>query len=98
MRDEQLDVITTEMEICEAALDEVIQAAQANEEWRQYLVCDGLPAPWDVPGMNTYIHLWEKEVYTVSSERCKERTTEAINVPKKNLKKKIFSKIQFFSC
>ncbi|PNF19093.1 hypothetical protein B7P43_G10819 [Cryptotermes secundus] len=31
---------------------------QANNEWKQYMKCDGLPDPASLSEMNTYIYLW----------------------------------------
>nr|XP_032525572.1 protein CASC1-like [Danaus plexippus plexippus] len=48
---------------------------QLDEEWQQYLKCDGLPDPRVVTQMNTYIHVWKESGNCDDDEldrRCQE--------------------------
>ncbi|XP_075988674.1 dynein axonemal intermediate chain 7-like isoform X2 [Anticarsia gemmatalis] len=52
-----------------------VHKKQMQEEWQQYLRCDGLPDPRVVTQMNTYLHLWEKSEICDDNElnrRCAE--------------------------
>ncbi|XP_049839060.1 dynein axonemal intermediate chain 7-like [Schistocerca gregaria] len=35
--------------------------AKELDEWEQYMKCDGLPDPANVPQMNTFLYLWKQE-------------------------------------
>eukprot|EP00041_Stephanoeca_diplocostata_P032926 m.1073452 g.1073452 ORF g.1073452 m.1073452 type:complete len:256 (+) comp24233_c0_seq5:222-989(+) len=40
-----------------------VQRAAAESEWEKYLACEDLPAPNDVPGINTFVGLWLETDY-----------------------------------
>lgn len=40
-----------------------VQQIADDYEWEKYLACDDLPAPNDVPGINTFVGLWLETEY-----------------------------------
>ncbi|KAJ9600158.1 hypothetical protein L9F63_009568, partial [Diploptera punctata] len=53
---------------------------RANEEWAQYMKCDGLPNPASLGEMNTYLYLWRStEEQGVLTEVVK-RTQEVLDL------------------
>lgn len=49
-------------------------------EWEFYIACGRLPNPSLCDQMNTYLHLWEKELDETTMDEASKRTTDVVKV------------------
>ncbi|XP_023310803.1 protein CASC1-like [Anoplophora glabripennis] len=80
LRQEQLDKTMSKL------MDMVKKCKEANRqetelaEWEFYITCGRLPNPSLCDQMNTYLHLWEKELDETTMEEASKRTEDVVKL------------------
>ncbi|KAL0274995.1 UNVERIFIED_CONTAM: hypothetical protein PYX00_002990 [Menopon gallinae] len=59
---------------------EIEKSKRLQEEWDQYMKCDGLPDPNSLSQMNTYLYLWTGDDSHDDIEAVLEKTDEVLKL------------------